>query len=240
MININNETSIKHDITLYKYRTDDLKDSYFTKEELISKGLEPVELLYLPVIKYYRFLFGKKDVIFYCDSKSLYYGTYEDEKELVFNQNDSLIENKYIWENYQYLNIKTYLNEAKKRLVNNKDVVLGIVVKDDNILIIKRKKDASNLSYAFPGGEVEDNETKIEASEREIKEETGIDAKVKRIIGERIHPKTGRKITYYLMEYISGQITIEESEIEEAIFVNKNEISNFFSEIYEPVKKYLK
>ncbi len=43
-----------------------------------------------------------------------------------------------------------------------RDVVVGIVAKDRKVLMIKRAKKEGDLVWAFPGGKVEDNETKLE------------------------------------------------------------------------------
>jgi 1-acyl-sn-glycerol-3-phosphate acyltransferase len=51
----------------------------------------------------------------------------------------------------------------------------GIVIKDEKLLVIERKKNGE-VYYVLPGGHIEDGETVKEATEREIMEETGVDA----------------------------------------------------------------
>lgn len=123
-----------------------------------------------------------------------------------------------------------------------KDVVIGIVSKDEKILMIKRAKVEGDLEYAFPGGKVELGETKEQAVIREVKEETGINVKVKNILGERMHPNTLIKLTYFTCDYISGDLTISDyKEIKEAKFLTKDEFDNCVkTDVYEPVKKYIK
>ena len=72
----------------------------------------------------------------------------------------------------------------------DKAVVIGIINKDDKILMIKRAKKEGELEWVFPGGKVEENETEEEACIREVFEETGIHVVVVDKIGERIHPDT--------------------------------------------------
>ena len=123
-----------------------------------------------------------------------------------------------------------------------KDVVIGIVNKNRKILMIKRAKKEGNLLWAFPGGKVEDGETKEQACIREVHEETGIIVTTKQVLGERIHPDTNRKITYFLCEYVSGQIKLSnENEIIEIAYKNQQEFNrDIKTDIYPPVKEYIK
>lgn len=123
-----------------------------------------------------------------------------------------------------------------------KDVVIGIVSKDEKILMIKRARVEGDLEYTFPGGKVELGETKEQAVIREVKEETGINVKVKKILGERIHPNTLIKLTYFICDYFSGDLAISDyNEIKEAKFLTKDEFNNCVkTDVYEPVKKYIK
>lgn len=104
------------------------------------------------------------------------------------------------------------------------EVVIGIVKKDNKVLMVKRAKTEGNLVWAFPGGKVETGETKEQACIREIKEETGITVSIIKEIGSRFHPNTARRITYFLCKYIEGElITGDTSEILEVTFKSKEE-----------------
>jgi len=59
----------------------------------------------------------------------------------------------------------------------------GIITKDEKILLIKRKNEPFKGKWALPGGFVEYGERVEEAVLREIKEETGLDAKIKKLLG---------------------------------------------------------
>lgn len=50
----------------------------------------------------------------------------------------------------------------------------AIIVKNDQVLLIHRKKEGREY-WVFPGGGVEDGETKEQAVIREVKEETSLD-----------------------------------------------------------------
>ena len=55
---------------------------------------------------------------------------------------------------------------------------VGIVIKDQKILLLHRIKDGREY-YVFPGGSVEGGETLQEAAARELKEELSIDIEIK-------------------------------------------------------------
>lgn len=59
----------------------------------------------------------------------------------------------------------------------------GIVIIDEKILLVRRGRDPFKGKYALPGGIVEYGETVERCVVREIKEETGIDAKILQLIG---------------------------------------------------------
>ncbi len=59
----------------------------------------------------------------------------------------------------------------------------GILVRDNKVLLVKRKNDPYVGYYALPGGFVEYNETTENAIIREMKEETNLDVKINGIVG---------------------------------------------------------
>ncbi|MBN2246845.1 MAG: NUDIX domain-containing protein, partial [Candidatus Aminicenantes bacterium] len=50
----------------------------------------------------------------------------------------------------------------------------AVVIKDEKILLVKRKNPPQKGQWAIPGGKVEFGETMQKAAEREILEETGL------------------------------------------------------------------
>ncbi|KAA0000265.1 MAG: NUDIX hydrolase [Thermoplasmata archaeon] len=59
----------------------------------------------------------------------------------------------------------------------------GILIKDGKILLIKRKNEPFKGKWALPGGFVEYGEKVEDAVLREFKEEVGIKAKIKKLVG---------------------------------------------------------
>lgn len=109
-------------------------------------------------------------------------------------------------------------------------VILGLVEKDGQVLLIKRRVPEANLTWALPGGVAEPGETESEALSREIKTEVGVDTEIKEKIAGRVHPDTFVHLIYYRCEPKSTTINIgEPEEIEEARWVSGPEALKLFT-----------
>lgn len=135
------------------------------------------------------------------------------------------------------------------------EVVSGTKVKISTGVFIRNKageilleKRSDNGLWGLPGGKVEPGETIEETAIREVKEETGFNVKIVKLLGVYSDPKEGRIITYpdngdivhlidILLEavIISGDLTIS-SESEAMTFFNLNALP---SEIALPARKPL-
>ncbi len=89
------------------------------------------------------------------------------------------------------------------------------------ILLIRVK-----TRWSFPKGNIERGEPKDQAALREVKEETGVDAKILDYLGEVDYwyniglTKIHKFVYYYLMEYLSGDVVPQKEEIDEAKFMS--------------------
>ena len=78
------------------------------------------------------------------------------------------------------------------------------------ILLIKRAVEPCKGQYSLPGGFMEIDETPEEGAIREMKEETGFDGKVTRLLGVRNQPSPQYKMVLlvgYQMEIIGGKLS---------------------------------
>jgi 8-oxo-dGTP diphosphatase len=120
-------------------------------------------------------------------------------------------------------------------------IVVAIVRADDKFLLVQRRAAEGVLFWNFPGGKVERGETELEAAAREVREETGVFCNPRRKMGERVHPDTGRLISYVLCDYDSG--TAHNAEPKTARKVSwlpaLSVFSRISSDIYEPVRTLL-
>ncbi|MBD2802382.1 NUDIX hydrolase [Xenorhabdus sp. M] len=69
-------------------------------------------------------------------------------------------------------------NEGQKKLSEPKVATLAIVYRDDQLLLVKRKKQPQRLGWGFPGGSVLPGESLHDGALRELKEETQLVATV--------------------------------------------------------------
>src|SRR3989454_6867631 len=65
----------------------------------------------------------------------------------------------------------------------------GIVLHGGKLVTVRRKNDPYRGMPALPGGFVELGETTVEAVVREVREETGLETRVKRLVGGFSDPK---------------------------------------------------
>ncbi len=88
------------------------------------------------------------------------------------------------------------------------DVV--VVFEDGSIVLVKRKNPPFKGCWALPGGFVEYGETVEEAAVREVKEETGLDIKLTKLIGVFSDPNRdprGHVVSIaYIGKPIGGQL----------------------------------
>ena len=87
--------------------------------------------------------------------------------------------------------------------------VAGIIPMEDGFALMHRtgNKVSGILDYhVFPGGGWEEGETLEEGVAREVKEEFGIDVKVKEKIYELVNGEINREEYFFLCEYISGTL----------------------------------
>lgn len=100
----------------------------------------------------------------------------------------------------------------------------GIIEKDGKVLIAQRHRDDSNgLKWEFPGGTLNKGECGEEGVVREIMEELGLVVEVVRYFGSYTEPPF--KVLYYLLRYVSGNISLIEHE--QALWVKKEKLLDF-------------
>jgi len=95
-----------------------------------------------------------------------------------------------------------------------KDAVVAIIQKADTFLLIKRSDyiDTAAGYWCPVSGRIEENETQIEALEREVKEEVGLSIKAIEKICEIPSHDNQFKLHFWTTKIISGEASITSNE----------------------------
>jgi 8-oxo-dGTP diphosphatase len=107
----------------------------------------------------------------------------------------------------------------------------GVVVRDREVAVIvpiKRAHDGSRV-LALPKGHFSPGESALQAAEREVREETGIEVEPVRELGEarysyRRRGRTiGKSVKFFLFSYLGGDIADHDEEVEEVRWIDLHE-----------------
>ncbi len=107
-------------------------------------------------------------------------------------------------------------------------VCAAIIIHNDRILITQRSKDMKQpMSWEFPGGKIDGEETMEECIKREIKEELGIEIKVIKHFYTNFHRYDFGDIELisFLTSWESGEILLKEHA--NFLWVKKEDLTNF-------------
>ena len=118
----------------------------------------------------------------------------------------------------------------------------AIIVRFGRVLMIRRRVSEGELMWQFPAGAIETGETAEAAAVRETLEETGLTVKALRLLGERVHPKTQRLMSYTACKPLGDEEAIvgDVEEIAEVAWVRHEELPEYVPYgLFEPVQEYL-
>lgn len=117
----------------------------------------------------------------------------------------------------------------------------AIIVAGGRVLMVRRAVKEGKLSWQFPAGGIEPGEVPETAAVRETLEETGLTVKALRLLGERVHPNTGRLMSYTACEVVSGEAYVaDDDELDAIAWVTLDEIPEYVPYgLFGPVQEYL-
>lgn len=117
----------------------------------------------------------------------------------------------------------------------------AIIVRDGLVLMVRRRISEGELMWQFPAGAIEAGELAEEAAVRETAEETALTVKAIRLLGERVHPKTHRLMSYTACEVVDGEARVaDDDELDAVAWVAHSEITKYVPyPLYDRVQEYL-
>ena len=112
----------------------------------------------------------------------------------------------------------------------------GIVFrKDSGEVVVLVTQSSAHDGWIFPKGHLERGETSSDAALREVKEETGVDARIVERVGTIRYAfrVRGRQIAktalFYLMEYVGGKASDESPEVRAVTWVPLGQVADTLS-----------
>ena len=125
-------------------------------------------------------------------------------------------------------------NSTEARIYPTRPVlaVSAAIFRNGRVLIVRRAQPPANGLYTLPGGVVEIGETLVEAVEREVREETGLEIEPRGLAGYRqviAHDDSGRIERHFVIlpfaaRWLSGEISLND-ELAEGHWLAPTELS---------------
>jgi 8-oxo-dGTP diphosphatase len=120
-------------------------------------------------------------------------------------------------------------------------IATAIVTSARGVLVGRRND--RRPPWTFISGEIEPGESPADAATRETKEEAALWVEVGDLIGERLHPRTGRQMYYLAAAPTHGEEIFvgDPDELAEVRWVTLAEADELMREygMFEPVREYL-
>jgi 8-oxo-dGTP diphosphatase len=112
-----------------------------------------------------------------------------------------------------------------------RDRVAGIVLKDDQVLLMFRRNKGKEY-FTFPGGGIESGETREQALKRELLEETSVEVSNHKLLYSVDWDSTSHQY-FYLCDHLKGEPALGD-------FIEKEVMEKDKSQYYEPCWRKLK
>ncbi len=120
-------------------------------------------------------------------------------------------------------------------------IAAATITHEGTVLIVRRRVKEGSLSWQFPAGGVEAGESPEDAAVRETREETGLQVRPTKVLGERVHPKTGRMMIYVACDVVEGDASVaDDDELDAFAWASLTNLPEYVPyELFEPVQEHL-
>jgi 8-oxo-dGTP pyrophosphatase MutT (NUDIX family) len=120
-------------------------------------------------------------------------------------------------------------------------VVAAIVTSDLGVLVGRRNDGKPPWTFIAGEQDAVKDENPADTAVREVKEETGLRVQVGEVIGERVHPKTHRRMIYMAAKPTHGTDVFvgDEDELAEVRWIGLAEADELLPGMFEPVREHL-
>jgi 8-oxo-dGTP diphosphatase len=120
-------------------------------------------------------------------------------------------------------------------------IAAAVITNEGRVLLVERRVKEGALSWQFPAGEVEEGESADQAAVREAQEETGLTVASAKVLGERVHPNTGRTMIYVACAVVSGDASVvDDDELVNYAWVKREKLTDYVPYgFYGPVQEHL-
>jgi len=120
-------------------------------------------------------------------------------------------------------------------------IAAAIIVANGRVLMVRRRVSEGQLSWQFPAGEVEPGETGEIAAVRETLEEVGLTVQADKMLGERVHPNTGRTMLYFACSVVEGEAHVaDDDELDAVEWCDRAKVAEFVPYgLFGPVQEHV-
>jgi 8-oxo-dGTP pyrophosphatase MutT (NUDIX family) len=101
----------------------------------------------------------------------------------------------------------------------------GVVVRGEHVAVVRVRDEI----LALPKGHPDGDESPAEAAQREVREETGLEAELVERLGDvrywysRGGKRVAKTVSFFLFRYRSGSLADHDQEVEEALWIPLSE-----------------
>ena len=117
-------------------------------------------------------------------------------------------------------------------------VAIAVVLRDDQVLLVRRRNKDAGIAWQFPAGIVKPGENAEDVAVRETLAETGVHCTAAGHLGGRLHPVTGVLCDYFQCPYLAGDAAnLDNVENAAVTWAPRRDVAKFIEEgsIYPPV-----